>query len=81
MANEAVSIYDPRTMGRVVSKMPPVHTFFRSTFFKHEETFVTEAVDVDFVKGSRKVAPYVHRLIGGKTVAIPGTKQRAINRL
>ena len=30
MANETVSIYDPRTMGRVVSKMPPVHTFFRS---------------------------------------------------
>ena len=30
MANEAVSIYDPRTMGRVVTKMPPVHTFFRN---------------------------------------------------
>lgn len=27
MANETVSIYEPRTMGRVVSKMPPVHTF------------------------------------------------------
>jgi len=66
MANEAVSIYDPRTMGRVVTKMPPVHTFFRNTFFKNEETFVTEEVDVDFVKGSRKVAPYVNRLIGGK---------------
>lgn len=72
MANEAVSIYDPRTMGRVVTKMPPVHTFFRSTFFKNEETFVTEDVDVDFVKGSRKVAPYVHRLIGGKTVPNTG---------
>lgn len=71
MANE-VSIYDPRTMGRVVSKLPPVRTFFRSTFFKHEETFVTEKVDVDFVKGSRKVAPYVHRVIGGKTVPNTG---------
>lgn len=31
MANE-VSIYEPRTMGRVVQKLPPVRTFFRSTF-------------------------------------------------
>lgn len=49
MANE-VSIYEPRTMGRVVQKLPPVRTFFRSTFFKHEETFVTKNVDVDFKK-------------------------------
>lgn len=67
-----VSIYDPRTMGKLVSRMPAVHTFFRSTFFKNEETFVTKNVDVDFKKGSRKVAPYVHRLIGGKTVPNTG---------
>lgn len=71
MANE-VSIYQPRTMGRIVEKLPPVHTFFRSTFFRNEETFNTKNVDVDFVKGSRKVAPYVHRLIGGKTVPNTG---------
>lgn len=71
MANE-VSIYEPRTMGRIVSKMPPVRTFFRSTFFKNEETFNTKSVDVDFVKGSRKVAPFVHRVIGGKTVPNTG---------
>lgn len=71
MANE-VSIYAPRTMGRVVEKLPPVRTFFRSTFFRNEETFVTESVDVDFVKGSRKVAPFVHRVIGGKTVPNTG---------
>ncbi len=71
MANE-ISIYEPRTMGRVVRKLPPVHTFFRSTFFKNEETFPTEKVDVDFVKGSRKVAPFVHRMIGGKTVPNTG---------
>lgn len=72
MANSEVSIYDPRTMGRVVTKLPPVHTFFRSTFFRNEETFVTKNVDVDFVKGSRKVAPFVHRVIGGKTVPNTG---------
>lgn len=71
MANE-VSIYEPRTMGRIVSKLPPVRTFFRSTFFRHEETFVTKNVDVDFVKGTRKVAPFVSRLIGGKVVPNTG---------
>jgi hypothetical protein len=59
-------------MGRIVSKLPPVRTFFRSTFFRHEETFVTKNVDVDFVKGTRKVAPFVSRLIGGKIVPNTG---------
>lgn len=76
MANE-VSIYDPWTMGRVVTKLPPVHTFFRSTFFKNEETFVTKEVDVDFVKGSRKVAPYVHPVISGKTVPDEGYETKS----
>ena len=71
MANE-VSIYEPRTMGRVIKKLPPVRTFFRSTFFRHEETFVTKSVDVDFKKGSRKVAPFVSRVIGGKIVPNTG---------
>ena len=71
MANEA-SIYEPRTMGRIIQKLPPVRTFFRSTFFKRDETFVTKSVDVDFRKGSRKVAPFVSRVIGGKVVPNTG---------
>ena len=71
MPNE-VSIYEPRTMGRIVEKLPPVRTFFRDTFFRREETINTESVDVDFVKGTRKVAPFVHRIIGGKTVPNTG---------
>ena len=71
MANE-VSIYAPRTMNRIVTSMPPVHMFFRNTFFKREETFTTEEVDVDFVKGTRQVAPYVHPKIGGQTIANRG---------
>jgi hypothetical protein len=59
-------------MGRIVEKLPPVRTFFRDTFFRREETFNTESVDVDFVKGTRKVAPFVHRIIGGKTVPNTG---------
>ena len=66
------SIYDPRTMGKVISRMAPVRTFFKSTFFRNVETFVTETVDVDYKKGNRKLAPFVHRRIGGKTVPNTG---------
>ena len=66
-----VSIYEPRTMMGVIRKLPPVHTFFRSTFFSHEKTFVTKTVDMDYKKGARKLAPFVSRVIGGK--AVPNT--------
>lgn len=68
----AHSIYDPRTMGKVISRMAPVRTFFKTTFFRNVETFVTETVDVDYKKGNRKLAPFVHRRIGGKTVPNTG---------
>lgn len=72
-----ISIYDPRTMGEIVRRMPPIHTFFKSTFFKRTKTFTTLSVDVDFKKGNRALAPFVHRRIGGKTVPNSGyqTKQ------
>lgn len=73
MANEITySLYDPRTMGGVVRRMPPLHTFIKSTFFKRTQTFVTKSVDVDFKKGNRALAPFVHPKIGGKTVANSG---------
>ena len=54
------TIYTPRTLGKLVRRMPPVHTFFRDTFFKNRRTFNTKSVDVDFKKGSRALAPFVH---------------------
>ena len=57
----AISIYDPRTMGKLVERMPKVHTFIKDTFFRNVETFVTEKVDVDFKKGNRALAPLYTR--------------------
>ena len=56
----------------VIRKLPPVHTFFRSTFFSREKTFVTKSVDMDYKKGARKLAPFVSREIGGKVVPNTG---------
>ena len=64
----AISIYDPRTMGKLVERMPRVHTFIKDTFFRNVETFDTQKIDVDFKKGNRALAPFVHKKIGGVTV-------------
>lgn len=66
------SIYDPRTMGEVIRRNPPVRTFLKSLFFKKVKTFTTPTVDVDFKKGNRKLAPFVSRKIGGKIVPNTG---------
>ena len=34
------TIYTPRTLGKLITRMPPVHTFFRDTLFKNRRTFV-----------------------------------------
>jgi len=67
-----VSIFDPRTMDKIVKRLPPVRTFFLDTFFKRKKTFVTKSVDVDFKKGSRALAPFVHPAVGGETVENSG---------
>ncbi len=67
-------IYTPRTMGTLVERMPATKTFLIDTFFKNKETFATEKIDVDFKKGGRELAPYVHPVIGGKTVKNKGYK-------
>lgn len=64
MANE-VNIYTPRYLAEVVRQAPPVHTFFRDTFFTNIKNFVTERVDIDMVKGNRRMAAFVHPRVGG----------------
>ena len=52
MPNE-VNIYTPRYLAEVVRQAPPIHTYFRDTFFTNIKTFSTERVDIDLVKGGR----------------------------
>lgn len=69
MANE-VKIYDPRYLAEVVRQAPPVHTFMRDTFFTNRKTYPTEWVDIDMMKGDRRMAPFVNPRAGGKN--LPG---------
>lgn len=67
-----INLFEPRTMMGAIERMAPVHTFFKSTFFTNTETFPTKTVEADFTKGNRRIAPFVHPKIGGKTVENEG---------
>lgn len=76
MANE-VNIYTPRYLAEVVRQAPPVHTYFRDTFFTRVVTFPTERVDIDLVKGDRRMAAFVHPRMGGKVIPASGYETKS----
>lgn len=59
------SIFDTRTMLEAVEQMHPARRFLQDTFFGRVETFPTKTVDIDIVKGQRKMAPFVHPNLPG----------------
>ena len=76
MANE-IDIYDPRTLVEVVRTTPPIHTFLRDRFFSHVKPFTSENVDIDIVKGTRKMAAFVHPMVGGEIVQSEGYETKS----
>ena len=69
-----IDIYTPRTMLGAIEQMTPPKTFLLSTFFGLTRTFPTETVDVDIVKGKRRMAPFVSPVVQGKAVTKRGYK-------
>lgn len=69
-----VNIYTPRYLAEVVRQAPPVHTFFRDKFFTNIKPFSTKKVDIDLVKGDRRMAAFVHPRIGGQVLKANGYK-------
>jgi hypothetical protein len=51
-----------------LEQMQMPRTFLLDTFFKATETSQTEYVDIDIVKGKRKLAPFVNPLHEGKLI-------------
>ena len=66
----AIDMFETRTLLAAVEQMKPARTFLRDTFFNPSNAVVsmTENVDIDIVKGARRLAPFVHPRIGSKTV-------------
>jgi len=63
-----IDIFDTRTMLEAVEQMNRPGRFLRDTFFPGVKQFDTESVDVDIVKGKRRLAPYVNPMSAGKVV-------------
>lgn len=55
-----LDLFTPETMDGVVRVMPTPSTFFRDTFFTNVKPEYTEKIRVEFVKGKRKIAPFVN---------------------
>ena len=76
MANE-INIYEPRYLAEAVRTAPPIRTFLRDHFFSKVKTFSTERVDIDIVKGNRKMAAFVHPMVGGEIVKSEGYETKS----
>lgn len=60
-----VDLYKTRTMLGAVEVIPSNESFLLDTFFGASETFPTESIDIDFVKGKKKIAPFVSKYKNG----------------
>lgn len=72
-----VDLYTPRTLAEVVKTTPPVRTFLRDRFFTNVKTFPTKRVDIDIVKGNRKMAAFIHPMVGGEIVQTEGYETKS----
>lgn len=62
-----MDMFETRTMLAAVEQMTPARRFLMNTFFNGTapRTFATKSVDIDIVKGKRKMAPFVHPRLPG----------------
>lgn len=64
----SIDIFDTRTMLEAVEQMKRPTNFLRDTFFPSATPVETETVDVDIIKGKRRIAPFCSPLSEGKLV-------------
>ena len=68
----AIDLFATRTMLPAVEQMLRPKMFLLDLFFPGARTFPTETVDVDIVKGKRRMAPFVAPIVEGKVVTRRG---------
>jgi len=73
----AVDIFSVRSMLAALEQAKPPRTWILDTFFTSSQTFDTETVDIDIIKGHRRMAPFVNPRLQGKVVERRGYKTRS----
>lgn len=72
-----ISLFQTRRMLRMLEQMKPPRTFLLDTFFPAVETSSSEHVDIDIMKGKRRLAPFVNPRHAGKVVERIGFTTRS----
>lgn len=67
-----INMYETRTMLQALEQIPSPRTFLRDTFFGGVKTHDTKHVDIDIVKGKRKIAAFVKPISEGRVVENEG---------
>lgn len=67
-----LGLFDSRTMLDVLDMTPQPKTFLRDMFFPGVKFHETKKVDIDVVKGKRRMAPFVNPELPGTTMAREG---------
>lgn len=73
----SISMYETRKMLRALEQMLPAKKFLRDLFFSEVDVSQSKYVDIDIIKGTRKLAPFVHPLKEGRMVEKEGYKTRS----
>lgn len=73
----AINIYETRTMLSAMRQEAPTNMFILDTLFGTIETFDTEHVDIDIVKGDERLAPFVSPRVEGKLMSEQGFSTRS----
>jgi len=61
-------LFETRSLTAVAEQLPAAGTFLQDTFFKNEDTSDSEYVDLEVIKGKRKLSPFVSPKMEGKVV-------------
>lgn len=74
----SIDIFDTRTMLEAIEQMKRPVSWLRDTFFPAATPVETETVDVDIIKGKRRMAPFCSPLSEGKAVEKLGYSSSSI---
>jgi hypothetical protein len=75
--DEQIPLYETRSMLDVMAQMYPPTTHLRDTYFGRTKNHTTKHLDIDIVKGNRKVAISVNPRREGKTIDRLGYKTKS----
>jgi len=68
----AIDLYEPRELNALLEERLTPRSFFRKFLFSNEETHTTEHIDVDKIRGARRVARFVNPKLAASNVQRTG---------